>query len=397
MRKKAIAAAALWATIFVSAATAQIRPLADVYKTGRVKLIEEVRVSDKAFPAGIVFQNPRGVAADAKGRVYVADADAHHLKVFGANGKFLRTIGRKGQGPGEFQGPEFVEIGGGRIYVWESMNRRISAFDAEGKFITSTPFNPGAFGVFIRMRALPDGRLVVYYERGFAEGSMTRVPDSQDRVVELLSAEAKLIRTLYERKVRSSRLAWVAELSRYVRVPFPYHPAVAMEVTPAGLVAVGLSDKNGFEVLDPDQGRLAAFSRPYQPVRLTEKDKQDHFGRFRMTVFKDNIKTVLPKPPEYIVKDTEFPDVLPAFRGLIADGEGSLWVHVYVESRATNVFDVFDLKNGFLARITVEGASVGHDFANSLSNRFAGGALWMIERDEDGYASLVKYHLTAAR
>lgn len=397
MRKKAIAAAALSATIFVSAATAQVRPLADVYKTGRVKLVEEVRVSDKAFPADIVFQNPRGVAVDAKGLVYVADADAHHLKVFGADGKFLRTIGRKGQGPGEFQGPEFVEIGGGRIYIWESMNRRISALDAEGKFIASTPFNPGAFGVFIRMRALPDGRLVAYYERGLAEGSTTRVPDSQDRVVELLSAEAKLIRTLYERKVRSSRLAWVAELSRYVRVPFPYHPGVAMDVTPAGLVAVGLNDKNGFEVLDPDQGRLAAFSRPYQPVRLTEKDKQEHFGRFRMTVFKDNIKTILPKPPEYIVKDTEFPDVLPAFRGLIADGEGCIWVHVYVESRATNVFDVFDLKNGFLARITVEGASVGHDFASSLSNRFAGGALWMIERDEDGYASLVKYRLTAAR
>jgi hypothetical protein len=277
------------------------------------------------------------------------------------------------------------------------MNRRISVFDAEEKFLASTPFNLGAFGMFIKMRALPDGRLVVYYERGLAEGATTRIPDSQDRVVELLSAEAKLIRTLYERKVRSSRVAWVAELSRYVRVPFPYHPAVAMEVTPAGLVAVGLNDKNGFEVLDPDQGRLAAFSRPYQPVRLTEKDKQDHLGRFRMTVFKDNIKTVLPKAPEYIVKETEFPNVLPAFRGLIADGEGCLWVHVYVESRATNVFDVFDLKNGFLARITVEGASIGHDFANSASNRFAGGALWMIERDEDGYASLVKYRLTAAR
>ncbi|MCX6564007.1 MAG: NHL repeat-containing protein [Candidatus Aminicenantes bacterium] len=397
MRKKAIAAAALSATIFVSAATAQVRPLADVYKTGRVKLIEEIRVSDRALPEGIVFQSPGGVAVDDKGRVYVADFDAHHLKVFGADGKFLRTIGRKGQGPGDFQGPASVEIGGGRIYIWESTNRRISVFDAEGKFIASTPFNPGAFGAFIRMRALPDDRLVVYYERGLAEGSMTSVPDGQDRVVELLSAEAKPMRTLYERKVRSSRLAWVAELSRYVRVPFPYHPAVAMDVTPAGLVAVGLNDKNGFEVLDPDQGRLAAFSRPYQPVRLTEKDKQDHFGRFRMTVFKDNVKTVLPKPPEYIVKNTEFPDVLPAFRGLVADGEGFLWVHVYVESRATNVFDIFDLKNGFLARISVEGASVGYDFTSSLSNRFAGGALWMIERDEDGYISLVKYRLASAR
>jgi len=398
MEKKIRAAGILSTAILVSwAMAAQDRPLAELYKTGRVKLVEEVRVSDKAFPSDIYFQNPRGIAIDAAGRVYVADSDANHLKVFGRDGKFLRTIGRKGQGPGEFQGPEFVEIGGGRIYVWETMSRRISILDAEGKFIALTPFYPGAFGVLIRMRALPDGRLVAYYERGFAPGSQIRIPDTQDRVVELLSAEAKPLRTLYEKKIRASRLVWNEETNSYVRVPFPYHPGVAMEVTPAGIVAVGENDNYRFELLDPDKGQLASVARSFTALKLAEKDKQAHFGRFRMRVFKGNIKTILPKPPPVIVKFTEFPDTVPLYRDFIADGEGNLWVHIYVENRAANVFDVFSPKGELLGRITVDGAPIDELFASNASVRFAGRSLWEIERDEEGFSSLVKYRLTGGK
>lgn len=397
MRKKRIAAAALSVAIFVPATAAQSRTLADIYKTGRVKLVEEVRVADAALPEDAVFRNPRCLAFDAKGRIYVADYDAHHLKVFGPDGKFIKTIGRKGQGPGEFQAPAYVEIGGGRIFVWEAMNRRISILDAEGKFLLSTPYYPGVFGLLIRMRALPDGRLVAYYERGMAEGTASRVPDSQQRVVELLSTEAKPLRVLYEKKVRASQLAWIADYRTYVRVPFPYHPAVAMDVLPAGAIAAGLNEKYEFEILDPDKGRQETFSRPWTPIKVADKDKQDHFAEFKMTVIQGNVKKTLPKAPDYILKNTEFPEAFPPYRSLIADGEGNIWAQVFTEDRASNVFDVFDPRTGFLAKIIVDGATLDRDFAGVPTNRFAGTALWRIERDADEYCSLVKYRLTAAK
>ncbi len=384
----------------VPVAAAQAGLLDETLKTEQVKLIEEIRVSDASLPEGLIFQNPRGVAVDAQGRVYVADAGAEHLKVFGPDGKFIRTIGRKGQGPGEFQGPEFVEIGGGRIFVWEAMNRRISIFDAEGKFIDSAASAPnftGAFGVFIQMRALPDGRLIIHYERGLAAGAEDRPADRQDRVIALLSAEGKPLRTLLERKVRTSRLVWNAGYNASVRVPFPYHPTLHMEVTSAGLMAVGYSDKYEIEIHSPDKGRSAAFVRPFSPIPLSEKDRQDHFGRFQMTVFKDGMRTTLPKPPAVILNNTEFPETLPPYRALIADGGGRIWVQVYVKGGGTNVFDVFDPEEGFISRITVEGAAVDHSFAMSVSNRFSGRALWRIERDEEGSSSLVKYRLTAGQ
>jgi hypothetical protein len=371
--------------------------LAEIYQTGLVRLIEEVRVADAALPQDALFQNPRGLAVDSQGRVYIADHGANHIKVFGADGRFMKTIGREGEGPGEFLGPEFVEIGAGRIYVWESMSRRISVLDAEGKYLASASFTPGSFGIFIRMRVLPDGRLAALYERGLPEGAQSRIPDSQEQVVEILSAEAKPVRVIYEKKVRSSQLAWNAEYKAYVRVPFPYHPGVVMDVLPSGAVAAGMNDKYELEILDPDKGRLRSFAQSWTPIKIVDRDKQDHFSRFRMVVYQGDVKTVLPKAPDHIVKNTEFPKFFPPYSNIITDGEGNIWAQVHVESRASDVFDVFDPRSGLLARITVEGAPLGRDFAGSVSSRFVGAALWRIERDKDEYASLVKYRLAAAR
>jgi hypothetical protein len=65
----------------------------------------------------MIFQNPRGVAVDAQGRIYVADAGAEHLKVFGPDGKFMRTIGPKARvranlGPESRPGRSGLRLGG---------------------------------------------------------------------------------------------------------------------------------------------------------------------------------------------------------------------------------------------------------------------------------------------
>src|SRR5688572_9369050 len=48
-----------------------------------------------------VFGRVSGVAQDSEGRIYVADALAHTIGVFGPSGSHLYTIGREGSGPGE--------------------------------------------------------------------------------------------------------------------------------------------------------------------------------------------------------------------------------------------------------------------------------------------------------
>jgi hypothetical protein len=51
----------------VLCAQGQSLRLADIYKTGRVRLVEEIRITDDQLPDHVIFENPRGIADDADG------------------------------------------------------------------------------------------------------------------------------------------------------------------------------------------------------------------------------------------------------------------------------------------------------------------------------------------
>jgi sugar lactone lactonase YvrE len=56
--------------------------------------------------------------------------------VFDRNGKFLRTIGRTGTGPGEFRTPHALAWDSrGRLIVADRHNHRIQILDKSGKYI----------------------------------------------------------------------------------------------------------------------------------------------------------------------------------------------------------------------------------------------------------------------
>jgi len=52
----------------------------------------------------IFFGMPIQVLEDADGNVYVLDSQVSEIVVFSPDGEYLRTIGREGEGPGEFRG-----------------------------------------------------------------------------------------------------------------------------------------------------------------------------------------------------------------------------------------------------------------------------------------------------
>jgi hypothetical protein len=55
---------------------------------------------------------------------------------FDKNGKFLKTWGKKGMGPGEFDVPHTIALDSrGRVFVGDRQNNRIQIFDQDGKFI----------------------------------------------------------------------------------------------------------------------------------------------------------------------------------------------------------------------------------------------------------------------
>jgi len=370
---------------------------ADLFKFGRVRLVEEVRISDKDLPNSALFQNPRSLAIDSQGNVYISDFDANHIKVFGPDGKFRRTIGRQGQGPGDLSGPANIEIAGERIVVWEAMNRRFSILDMKGALIRTAKAVHGPQGDLARLKALPDGRFVAFVEKGLSETFQGLLPAERNYAVLLLSADLEIKATIYEQKIPNRKWTRHPETQGLIEVGSPYNPRVNADISPQGLMAIGLNRAYEIGLYDPDKGMVTAMTRPYTPLKLEERDKQAHFSQYRMVVFTEGEKSIVNQAPPYIIKATEFPDVLPPYRNLIFDGRGRLWVQVFTPERATNVFDIFDPNGKFLNRITVEGATIDANFASAFEKRFAGDILWKIERDAEGFASLIKYRLSPGK
>lgn len=77
------------------------------------------------------FNRPEGLGLDQQDRLYVADSCNHRIQVFSPEGRFLRAYGRAGTGRGELSYPYDVQVdNAGRQYVCEFGNSRIQIFDA---------------------------------------------------------------------------------------------------------------------------------------------------------------------------------------------------------------------------------------------------------------------------
>jgi len=131
-------------------------------REGRIKLVEDLVVGARREDPDYLLYQPLGVAVDAAGRMYVADAGYSHVQVFGADGEHLRTLGREGQGPGELQVPTGVVIVGDRVVVCDWGNRRHSVWDLEGVFLGEIPMS-------VRMETMTFGT-----EAGSMVGAMNR-------------------------------------------------------------------------------------------------------------------------------------------------------------------------------------------------------------------------------
>jgi sugar lactone lactonase YvrE len=106
---------------------------------------ESVRVPARA-PQGTgagqptdLFDRPTDVAWDAAGNIFVADGLGNaRIAKFDKDGKFVKSWGKRGSGPGEFANVRSIAVDAqGNVYAADGGNRRIQVFDNNGEFKTA--------------------------------------------------------------------------------------------------------------------------------------------------------------------------------------------------------------------------------------------------------------------
>ncbi len=100
------------------------------------------------------FNAPSAVVTAPNGDIFVADGHGRDTNArivkFSKDGKFIKTWGKKGSGPGDLDIPHTIAIDlQGRLFVGDRQNNRIQIFDQDGKFIDQWRQFSRPSGIFI--------------------------------------------------------------------------------------------------------------------------------------------------------------------------------------------------------------------------------------------------------
>src|SRR6185437_16190589 len=126
-----------------------------------IKFSPDGKVLMKLGKAGVAgsgldeFNQPTDVLVAPNGDIFVSEGHSgsygnSRIMKFDKNGKFLKTWGHKGTGPGEFMGPHTLAMDSrGRLFVGDRSNNRIEIFDQNGKFIAQWKQFGRPSGIFI--------------------------------------------------------------------------------------------------------------------------------------------------------------------------------------------------------------------------------------------------------
>ena len=112
--------------------------------------MEDLVIGGDPDDPNTAFYRPSAVVAAENGNIFVVERGGKRVQMFAPDGEFLETLGKEGQGPGEFQQPTEATIAGEHLVVLDMGGRRLSVWTDEGKHVadhaTTTPGQPSGNG-----------------------------------------------------------------------------------------------------------------------------------------------------------------------------------------------------------------------------------------------------------
>jgi len=143
----------------------------DVFDADSYKLLRKIGTPGKKHSLSDPgdFSLPTNVAVDKEGNVYVTDTLNNRVEIFDADGKFVSSFGRSGDGPGHFARPKGIALDrDGHIWVVDGVQQRVQVFDSEGRLLIyfGEPGNwPGQFSAPYDIAIDPKSNHVVTSEQ----------------------------------------------------------------------------------------------------------------------------------------------------------------------------------------------------------------------------------------
>lgn len=312
----------------------------------RLVLEEDLTIGTYEKESGYFFEDIGAIRAAGDGTIYVLDRKACSIKVFGKSGKYLKSFGRQGQGPGEFGPPNAMHLVGGREVMVSSFGR-LSFFSLQGDFVRQVP----------AMLWSPP------------------VPDSEGNLIAATNAPAGGIpKFATEIKKFNSNLEPVFLIHRYEYIMLPdgaplspFSTVLLYAVQKDDSIVWGKTDQYVLTIVNKSGRVMKKILKDYDPIPIMEEDKQ-------------NILRDRAPGSKYV-----FPDHYPPFRYLNVDDEGRIFIRTYETDKDNSRFyDVFDPEGRYIAKIILKNAPF------FWKNK----RLYSVNEDREGYQQVKRYRVT---
>jgi len=300
--------------------------------------LEEDLVIGNEEDENYMFWRVTQILVDNEMNIYVLDHRNCHVKKFNKDGKYIRTIGRKGQGPGEFQQPLYSYVNSkGTLYVRDF--NKISVFNKDGKFLRtiSLPLrmNPHKF-------AITEDENILGILSIFDPESSTKYSKSNFIIIHPEKEKEQIITTY------ASRTSTVKKNGMISKIFSPYDPEFYFFPFTENMVVYGNSSEYKLYVINTS-GEMMFRIRKEEPAEAISRDEKNEIV--------DNYIETNPEIEQKfsrskIMEAYDFPEHKPFFIGIINDDKNNIYL-LKDDSEDYVDFDMFNRQGYFLNKIRI--------------------------------------------
>jgi hypothetical protein len=332
-----------------------------------VTFVEDLSISGEDKDGNIILFEPRLSLVDDNENIYVIEIKDQVIKVFGSDGKYIKTIGAKGSGPGEFREISYLAVTkDGELLVMDPTSRRTSFFDSSGRFLKSFQWRTSYFN-FIMIKSSSYIISEIVYSEDWRFNQL---------VVKEIDFNGKEIRFSGEFTPPDVKTIRQGKYSLYFSLPVTTSSLFAGD-RDRGLFYHCLNNKYIIEVYNASGKLIRKIDRPYKPVPFTDKDAKEY------RVKHGNVADEFLRKA---IEEMEMPKVKSIVERMSVDDEGKLWILTNEKREEGNkiltAFDIFDSDGYYFAKV----------WTAIIPSIFKKGKMYRMETDPDtGYQSLKRY------
>ena len=352
-----------------------------------LRLVEEVRIGTLDGADEYILGSVDGIAVGRDGAMFVADGQVPVIRMYDARGKFVRNVGRKGQGPGEYESLAGIQpLPDGRIAIWDNRNGRITLYTASGDLAGSHPATSGLFADDL----FHTDRTGHFYVRAVLGRPVSGAQWNYGWL--RLSPAGKLLDTIPIPAESSEPSFVLAGPSGFDR-PFTRRTVTALSAN--GELIIGDNRRYSFDV-QRRGAPVLRIERPFTPIEIRGDERREWeawAGTFERNARTNGRSASFP-----------IPDTKPAYSELRTDSDGRIWVRRYVTAQSRPgperkpgddrprrvwkeppTFDVFEPQGRFLGTVSLPINSAFYDARDRN--------LWVTVRGESDEEYVVRYRI----